>query len=159
MRTYVRDPEAHAHVRFPPSDRAARPLAAEDAARELPNLTLEDALQLVRLYAEHGSPKYEKAALCWPSACRDSEGLEYKTENKAETQMHPSMLSAFVPHDPDEFLATRHGLMAFRIEMHLCVSCYPGEQETREVLPQRQGAPRSEGEIRSERALELSEAA
>jgi hypothetical protein len=38
---------------------------AEDAARELPNLPLDDALQLVRLYAERGSPKYEKAALRW----------------------------------------------------------------------------------------------
>jgi hypothetical protein len=38
---------------------------AEDAARELPNLPLEDALQLVQLYAERGSPKYEKAALRW----------------------------------------------------------------------------------------------
>lgn len=35
---------------------------AEDAARELPNLPLEDALQLVHLYAERGSPKYEPAA-------------------------------------------------------------------------------------------------
>jgi hypothetical protein len=38
---------------------------AEDAARELPNLPLEDALQLVHLYAERGAPKYEKAALRW----------------------------------------------------------------------------------------------
>jgi hypothetical protein len=38
---------------------------AEDAARELPNLSLEDALQLVHLYAERGSPKYESAALRW----------------------------------------------------------------------------------------------
>jgi len=38
---------------------------AEDAARELPNLPLEDALQLVHLYAERGSPKYERAALRW----------------------------------------------------------------------------------------------
>jgi hypothetical protein len=37
---------------------------AEDAARELPNPT-EDALQLVHLYAERGSPKYERAALRW----------------------------------------------------------------------------------------------
>ena len=35
---------------------------AEDATHELPNLPLEDALQLVHLYAERGSPKYEKAA-------------------------------------------------------------------------------------------------
>ena len=38
---------------------------AEDAARELPNLPLEEALQLVHLYAERGSPKYEKAAMRW----------------------------------------------------------------------------------------------
>jgi hypothetical protein len=30
---------------------------AEDAARELPKLTLEEALQLVHLNAERGSPK------------------------------------------------------------------------------------------------------
>jgi hypothetical protein len=36
---------------------------AEDAARELPNLPLEDLLQLVHLYAERGSPKYERAAM------------------------------------------------------------------------------------------------
>jgi hypothetical protein len=38
---------------------------AEDAARELPNLPLEDALQLVHLYAERDSPKYERAAMRW----------------------------------------------------------------------------------------------
>jgi hypothetical protein len=38
---------------------------AEDAARELPNLPLEDALQLVHLYAKRGSPKYQRAALRW----------------------------------------------------------------------------------------------
>jgi len=37
----------------------------EDAARELPVLSLEDALQLVKLYAERGSPKYERAAMRW----------------------------------------------------------------------------------------------
>jgi hypothetical protein len=38
---------------------------AELAARELPMLTLEDALRLVALYAESGSPKAEKAAVRW----------------------------------------------------------------------------------------------
>ena len=38
---------------------------AEDAARELPNLALEDALQLVHLYVERGSPKAESAARRW----------------------------------------------------------------------------------------------
>ena len=35
------------------------------AARELPNLPLEDPLQLVHLYADRGSPRYEKAAIRW----------------------------------------------------------------------------------------------
>jgi hypothetical protein len=38
---------------------------AEDAARDLPNLPLEEALQLVHLYAERGSPKFEPAAMRW----------------------------------------------------------------------------------------------
>ena len=38
---------------------------AEDAARELPNLMLENLLLLVHLYAERGSPKYERAAMRW----------------------------------------------------------------------------------------------
>lgn len=42
-----------------------RDSSLQDAAHELPNLPLEDALQLMRLYAERGSPKYEKAALRW----------------------------------------------------------------------------------------------
>jgi hypothetical protein len=39
---------------------------AEAVARDLPGqLPLEDALRLVYLYAEKGSPKFEKAALRW----------------------------------------------------------------------------------------------
>jgi hypothetical protein len=37
----------------------------EDAAREFPNLPLEDALQLVHLYFVRGSPKAELAARRW----------------------------------------------------------------------------------------------
>jgi hypothetical protein len=47
-------------------DRARRALwRLKTPARELPNLPLEDALQLVQLYAERGSPKYERAARRW----------------------------------------------------------------------------------------------
>ena len=49
-------------VRFACGHRDSSP---QDAARELPNLPREDALQLVHLYAERGSPKYEKAAMRW----------------------------------------------------------------------------------------------
>ena len=38
---------------------------AEDAARGLPDLPLEDALPLVYLYFERGSPKAEPAARRW----------------------------------------------------------------------------------------------
>jgi hypothetical protein len=38
---------------------------AEDAARELPKLSLEESLQLVHLYAERDSPKFEPAARRW----------------------------------------------------------------------------------------------
>jgi hypothetical protein len=55
--------QPHAHVRFRRAIERRALWLAEDAARELPNLPLEDALQLVHLYAERGSPKYEKAAL------------------------------------------------------------------------------------------------
>jgi hypothetical protein len=57
--------EAHAHVRFRRAIERRALWAAEDAARELPNLPLEDALELVHLYAERDSPKYERAALRW----------------------------------------------------------------------------------------------
>ena len=38
---------------------------AEDAAREMGVVSLHEAQQLVRLYAERGSPKYELAARRW----------------------------------------------------------------------------------------------
>ena len=57
--------EAPAHVRFRRAIERRALWAAEDAARELPNLPLEDALQLVHLYASRGSPKFERAAMRW----------------------------------------------------------------------------------------------
>ena len=57
--------QPNAHVRFRRAIERRALWMAEDAARELPNLPLEDALQLVHLYAERGSPKFEKAALRW----------------------------------------------------------------------------------------------
>jgi hypothetical protein len=57
--------EANAHVRFRRAIERRALWMAEDAARELPNLPLEDALQLVHLYAELGSPKFERAAMRW----------------------------------------------------------------------------------------------
>ncbi|MGL6279624.1 MAG: hypothetical protein ACRC50_08745 [Gaiella sp.] len=57
--------EGHAYARFRRALERRNLAAAEDAARELPALALDDALQLVHLYAERRSPKYERAALRW----------------------------------------------------------------------------------------------
>jgi hypothetical protein len=57
--------EPHASARFKRAIERRALWMAEDAARELPALPLEDALKLVHLYADRGSPKYEKAALRW----------------------------------------------------------------------------------------------
>ena len=57
--------QPNAHVRFRRAIERRALWLAEDAARDLPNLALEDALQLVHLYAERGSPTYEKAAMRW----------------------------------------------------------------------------------------------
>jgi len=57
--------QPHACVRFRRAIERRALWLAEDAARELPNLPLEDALQLVHLYGERGSPKYERAAMRW----------------------------------------------------------------------------------------------
>ena len=57
--------QSHVHVRFRRAIERRAVWMAEDAAREVPNLPLEDALQLVHLYAELGSPKFEPAARRW----------------------------------------------------------------------------------------------
>jgi hypothetical protein len=66
---------------------------AEDAAREVPNLPLEDALQLVHLYAERGSPKYEKAAMRW---------LErYLTESEPRLQHFAKVATSLASREPE----------------------------------------------------------
>ena len=61
--------QTHAHARFRRAIERRALWMAEDAARELPNLPIEEALELVHLYAERGSPKYEKAAMRWLRRC------------------------------------------------------------------------------------------
>jgi hypothetical protein len=66
---------------------------AEDAARELPNLPLENALQLVHLYAERGSPKYDNAALKW---------LErYLTESSPRLQHFAEIAASLAKREPE----------------------------------------------------------
>ena len=54
-----------AHGRFARALARRDLVQAELAALELGRLSLDDALQLVHLYAERRSPKYERAALRW----------------------------------------------------------------------------------------------
>jgi hypothetical protein len=57
--------EASPHSRFKRAIERRALWLAEDAAREIRRLSLEDALDLVHLYAEKASPKYERAAMRW----------------------------------------------------------------------------------------------
>ena len=57
--------EGSAHGRFTRALQRRSLVEAEAAAHEIPTLSLDEALQLVHLYAERGSPKYERAALRW----------------------------------------------------------------------------------------------
>ena len=65
MGTCVRDHPTPRTRSLSPSDRAKGTVAGRGRRRELPDLPLEDALQLVHLYFERGSPKAEPAARRW----------------------------------------------------------------------------------------------
>jgi hypothetical protein len=58
----------------------------------LPNLSLEDALQLVHLYAERGSPKFEKAAMGWLA--------RYRTESSAKLQHFAEIAASLAEREP-----------------------------------------------------------
>jgi hypothetical protein len=82
-----------AHVRFRRAIERRALWLAEDAARELPRLPLKDALQLVHLYAERGSPKFEKAAM---------RGLErYLTEESPRLHQFAQISSELANREPD----------------------------------------------------------
>ena len=57
--------QPRAQVRFRRAIERRALWMAEDAARELPDLSLEDACGLSILYADQGSPKFDRAALRW----------------------------------------------------------------------------------------------
>jgi hypothetical protein len=66
---------------------------AEDAARELPKISLEDALQLVHLYADRRSPKYQRAAMRW---------LErYLTESEPRLEHFAQVVASLASRDPE----------------------------------------------------------
>jgi hypothetical protein len=55
----------HLHAEFKRALDRGNLWIAEAVARELPKVSLEDALKLVHLYAEKESTKFEKAAIKW----------------------------------------------------------------------------------------------
>jgi hypothetical protein len=57
--------QGHPYAEFKRALEGGNLWVAEAAARDLPQVSLEDALRLVRLYGECGSPKFERAAIKW----------------------------------------------------------------------------------------------
>jgi hypothetical protein len=55
----------HPHAEFKRALERGNLWVAEAAAQDLPQVSLEDALKLVHLYAERESPKFEAAAMKW----------------------------------------------------------------------------------------------
>jgi hypothetical protein len=55
----------HRYAEFQRALKNGNVWVAEAVARELPRVSLEDALKLVHLYAARDSPKYERAAMRW----------------------------------------------------------------------------------------------
>jgi hypothetical protein len=55
----------HPHAEFKRALVRGNLWVAEAVARDLPQVSLEEALRLVHLYGEKESPKYERAALRW----------------------------------------------------------------------------------------------
>jgi nitrogen fixation protein FixH len=84
--------EGHPLAFFWRAIKARNVVAAEAAARELPTLTLENALQLVQLYAEKEDARFERAALRWHARL----GLEAKGLTVTESQLALGALAALV---------------------------------------------------------------
>jgi hypothetical protein len=57
--------EGHTYKRFQRVLEWRNLLLAETVAREMPQLSLDDALRLVHVYGECESPKFERAAIKW----------------------------------------------------------------------------------------------
>jgi hypothetical protein len=57
--------QGHPRATFSRAIERGNLIAAEASAREVGNLTLEEALRLLFLYAEKDPTKYERAALRW----------------------------------------------------------------------------------------------
>jgi hypothetical protein len=58
-------PHGHPYAEFKRALERGNLWMAEAAARDLPQVSLEDAYKLVCLYGEKESPKFEKAAMRW----------------------------------------------------------------------------------------------
>lgn len=84
--------QPHARVRFRRAIERRALWLAEDAARELPNLSRESALQLVHLYAERGSPKYERAARRGARFTREDQHAHRGSDTREEGARDPELI-------------------------------------------------------------------
>jgi hypothetical protein len=58
-------PQGHSRAIFSRAIENGNLVVAEQVAREVPNLTLEEALRLLFLYAEKDPARYDRAAMRW----------------------------------------------------------------------------------------------
>ncbi len=82
--------QASPHIRFRRAIDAGSVPLAELTARELRHLPLEDALELVILYAEKKDAKFDRAACRWLSRL----GTECETLTLGQAQLATAALSA-----------------------------------------------------------------
>jgi hypothetical protein len=84
--------EGSAHGWFQRAIEARNVIAAEAAARELGQLTLQDALLLVGLYADKDARRFERAAIRWHARLEQ----EARALRLAEAQVALAALAALV---------------------------------------------------------------
>jgi hypothetical protein len=77
----------HRYAEFQRALKNGNVWVAEAVARELPQVSLEDALKLVYLYAEKESPKFERAAMKWLRRCLDEKEPTLKNFAKVVAEL------------------------------------------------------------------------
>jgi hypothetical protein len=77
----------HPYAEFQRALKDGNVWVAEAVARELPRVSLEDALKLVHLYAEKESPKFERAALKWLARYLDERSPELSEVVKVVSEL------------------------------------------------------------------------
>ena len=82
----------HAYAEFKRALDRGNLWIAEAVAREMPQVSLDDSLKLVHLYAEKESPKFERAAMKWLRRYLDEKEPTLKNFAKAVRELEQLQL-------------------------------------------------------------------